>query len=680
MATGMPSISEVVTDASEYDLGDTVAYTGYWSHDSAVKLLVSDYPSFKDCDYDTTTGCLAASDPDSSSPTTATTFARSNAPWYAQVCDDDDKCTIYIEFSDHTIVHAGGDGYSSTIAGVDFMGESIHDYSGFSVATGDVNGDGYDDFLIGAPSRAADTGETYLLLGRSDDDEWPTGLANSDASFVGESNGDKSGHSVSSAGDFDNDGYSDILISAYLRMSNTGFTYLILGSEEDWAMDTSLADADQRYIGEVQGDESGYSVSSAGDFNNDGADDILIGSRESDENDGDAGQTYLVLGNAAGSGGPIDTVSPTITLDSPEDGSALEIGSLIELTVTDTNLENVLWTDGTIPFSTDFTGTYDIDTTGWEEGEVTITVYANDTEGNSNTAEFTFSMANKITENTVDATADEPVTIDKTEDTYTGAEFETSSDITDGTVSMAEYTENPVTEGASGVLALDKYVDIEVSEDIRDALTYFTIKIYYTDQEVLDAGIDESTLKLHSWDETLEEWTVIDPSGVDMENNFVWGTVDHLSLFGGFGSEVIEQNRDDGGSPSGGGFFSSIITKIVDTEDETEEEKEKEDKPAKKTTKTTEPKEEPEVEPEEDSGDAEVIDMTLGQTEAGPTALTGFVTFVQGTYSYIGLLLFPLVFLLFRVKKKSNTRYAFLSKAYNFLRRALIKAVPFRTR
>ncbi len=99
-----------------------------------------------------------------------------------------------------------------------------HDISGL----GDLNQDGFDDFLIGSPNVNSSTGETYLLLGR---DTWPAtlDLANSQATFVGENPGDYAGFSASGAGDVNNDGQPDILISAYKNDdagTNAGKAYL----------------------------------------------------------------------------------------------------------------------------------------------------------------------------------------------------------------------------------------------------------------------------------------------------------------------------------------------------------------------------------------------------------------------------------------------------------------------
>jgi len=200
--------------------------------------------------------------------------------------------------------------YELINADASFIGEDEWDRAGYSIAgIGDINGDGYDDFIIGVPGDEeggmADgygAGQTYLILGRSEAD-WGIdyNLSNADASFIGENPGDGSGNRVADIGDINTDGYDDFVIVA-LRNNEGGIgagkTYLFLGKNSiDWGMDYNLVNADASFIGEDSNDKSGVGVSGAGDVNNDGYDDFLIGASGNDEGGYRCGQAYLILGN-----------------------------------------------------------------------------------------------------------------------------------------------------------------------------------------------------------------------------------------------------------------------------------------------------------------------------------------------------------------------------------------------
>ncbi len=192
-------------------------------------------------------------------------------------------------------------------ADASFWGETTYDRSGDSVAgAGDVNGDGFDDILIGAPANgegARLSGQTYLILGKRSGWSMDTNLSKADASFWGEGEYDITGYSVAGAGDVNGDGYDDILIGApdaEYEGHSGGKTYLIFGNSSGWSMDTNLSNADASFLGEYADDRSGHSVAGAGDVNDDGYDDILIGAPWNDEGGRSSGQTYLILGKRSG--------------------------------------------------------------------------------------------------------------------------------------------------------------------------------------------------------------------------------------------------------------------------------------------------------------------------------------------------------------------------------------------
>ena len=195
---------------------------------------------------------------------------------------------------------------SSTLSGTldlsaadaSFIGENAADYSGLSVSSaGDVNGDGYDDILIGASGNddGGNLAGKTYLIYGSSTLSGTLDLSAADASFIGENADDVSGYSISSAGDVNGDGYDDILIGAY--GSGAGKSYLIYGSSTLLGtLDLSAADAS--FIGENAYDSSGWSVSGAGDVNGDGYDDVLIGATSNDDGGSGAGKSYLIYGSS----------------------------------------------------------------------------------------------------------------------------------------------------------------------------------------------------------------------------------------------------------------------------------------------------------------------------------------------------------------------------------------------
>src|SRR4028119_2192832 len=117
---------------------------------------------------------------------------------------------------------------------------------------------------------------------------------------------DESGRSVSSAGDVNGDGFDDLIIGAFLAdpngISYAGQSYVVFGSNSGFGADLNLSTLDGSNGFAINGiaanDLSGRSVSSAGDVNGDGFDDLIIGAFGADPNGiSQAGQSYVVFGS-----------------------------------------------------------------------------------------------------------------------------------------------------------------------------------------------------------------------------------------------------------------------------------------------------------------------------------------------------------------------------------------------
>jgi Ca2+-binding RTX toxin-like protein len=195
-------------------------------------------------------------------------------------------------------------------------------------SAGDVNGDGINDLIVGAPGGSNGgtlAGEVYVIYGRTTGFGTNSGgqqtldldnLSASDGFVIqGDAAYDYAGRSVSSAGDINGDGIDDLIIGAKGGDDgglDAGESYLIFGSTSGFGtnvsgrqvIDLSDISSSEGFIiqGDQSGDAAGVSVSSAGDVNGDGYDDVIIGANYGDDGGSSAGEAYIVFGAAGGFG------------------------------------------------------------------------------------------------------------------------------------------------------------------------------------------------------------------------------------------------------------------------------------------------------------------------------------------------------------------------------------------
>ena len=125
-----------------------------------------------------------------------------------------------------------------------------------------------------------------------------------------EDGGDSSGRSVSGAGDINGDGVDDLIIGAPgLFSTDNGESYVVFGGSDVGAggeIELSALDGSDGFVlnGIDVGDFSGQSVSGAGDLNGDGVDDLIIGAVNASPNGSYSGESYVVFGGSGvGAGG-----------------------------------------------------------------------------------------------------------------------------------------------------------------------------------------------------------------------------------------------------------------------------------------------------------------------------------------------------------------------------------------
>jgi RHS repeat-associated protein len=192
-------------------------------------------------------------------------------------------------------------GYTGSPTGLTFYNaiesNQAHAYFGAAVAmAGDVNGDGYGDIIVGAPGYTngqAGEGAAFVYHGLTTGPGLEPGWVQSSSQ-----SGANLGWSVSSAGDVNGDGYDDIIVGAYLYdngQTDAGRTYVYHGSAT--GLETTpawIADGDQA------GAYFGWSVSRAGDVNGDGYDDVIVGAVLYDDGHTHEGAAFVYHGSATG--------------------------------------------------------------------------------------------------------------------------------------------------------------------------------------------------------------------------------------------------------------------------------------------------------------------------------------------------------------------------------------------
>lgn len=136
-----------------------------------------------------------------------------------------------------------------------------------------------------------------------------------------------------------------------------------------------------------------------------------------------------------------------------------------------------------------------------------------------------------------------------------------------GNVNVQYYDQNPGNSGYS-LTALGHYVTFTPDAGLEAALDYMTIKMYYTDEEVAAAGLNEDTLRIEYYNDTDGTWTTYDDpnGGVNTVENYVWANVTHFSAYGIFGSSGVAKKVSGAGAQTVGIFVGGeqpVITSPV---------------------------------------------------------------------------------------------------------------------
>jgi len=212
----------------------------------------------------------------------------------------------YTQHTGHVYIYFGNaSGTLKAKADVTLAAHQLNDFYGASLAgAGDVNGDGYDDILVGAYYHDTPinnyAGEAYIYYGGATINSTP------DIVFEGAAYDSEFGYSVDGIGDVNVDGYDDVIISAYYNDSggyHRGSAYVYFGG----AQMNNVIDIEIQGVSDY--DHMGCWVAGVGDMNKDTHPDFAEGAENVDSH----GAVYLYYGGTGLDAVPDVNITQTIT-------------------------------------------------------------------------------------------------------------------------------------------------------------------------------------------------------------------------------------------------------------------------------------------------------------------------------------------------------------------------------
>ena len=194
----------------------------------------------------------------------------------------------------------GSNGFTVPSVNQDGLGSTVN-------TAGDINGDGIEDVLLGAPEAGNGRGASYVIFGQKNGFPASFNLTTLNGSngftIPGLDQDNALGTSVGTAKDVNGDGLDDVLLGASYGNNAQGAGYILFGQKNEFPARfdlTTLNGTNGFSISGLNGDTTNLAVSTAGDINGDGIGDVVLGGSGVGVNDDEVGACYIIFGQKNG--------------------------------------------------------------------------------------------------------------------------------------------------------------------------------------------------------------------------------------------------------------------------------------------------------------------------------------------------------------------------------------------
>ena len=151
-------------------------------------------------------------------------------------------------------------------------------------------------------------------------------------------------------------------------------------------------------------------------------------------------------------------------------------------------------------------------------------------------ADYTFKTSYVYESNTSVIVANQTTIVEVPKENIT-MNIVTDTNLSNVTITVTTTSSSQVNESLS-VPALNKYIQVETSQEVRDAITSIMLKVHYTDAELNASGLNESSLAMYWYNMTTQKWVKLSTNmswvfgtGVNTVQNYVWANVSHFSNY-----------------------------------------------------------------------------------------------------------------------------------------------------